>query len=140
MRRKTAIFLISSFISCSIAFFSSISIAQIKFLDLGTKDPILTTDPAQVIGDTTCEENDVRCGAYFTIVNPSDGERTEGIIDPGFLEKHSEAISETMKIIQNVINYALGALAVIALVYLLYHGFFLWTAGSNDAQAKKGKG
>jgi threonine/homoserine/homoserine lactone efflux protein len=45
-----------------------------------------------------------------------------------------------LEIIQNVINYALGLLAVIALVYLLYHGFLIATAGNDDSKAKKGKG
>ena len=48
-----------------------------------------------------------------------------------------QAQNETLGFIQRMINWALSVLGVIALVYLLYHGFLMVTAAWDDAQYKK---
>lgn len=50
---------------------------------------------------------------------------------------HMTAQNQTFQIINNFINYALGLLALIALVYLLYHGFLMVTAAGDDEQYTK---
>ncbi|MFA6256543.1 MAG: hypothetical protein WC606_05230 [Candidatus Absconditabacterales bacterium] len=54
------------------------------------------------------------------------------------ITSHQNAQSKTMTVIKNIINYALGMIALVALVYLVYHGFLILTAAGDDAQYKKG--
>ncbi len=48
------------------------------------------------------------------------------------------AKNKTMQVIRNIINYALGMLWLVALVYLIYHGVIMLTAAGDDTQYKKG--
>ncbi|MEI7557973.1 MAG: hypothetical protein WCJ45_03990 [bacterium] len=43
-----------------------------------------------------------------------------------------------MDVIKNIVNYALGMVALVALIYLIYHGFLILTAAGDDTQYKKG--
>jgi hypothetical protein len=45
---------------------------------------------------------------------------------------------QTMNIIKSIINYALGMVWLVALVYLIYHGFLILTAAGDETQYKKG--
>jgi len=47
------------------------------------------------------------------------------------------AQNQTFQIINNFINYALGLLAMIALIYLLYHGFLMVTSAGDEEQYGK---
>jgi threonine/homoserine/homoserine lactone efflux protein len=49
-------------------------------------------------------------------------------------------VDATMNLIQIIIDYALGILAFIALIYLIYHGFLMLTASGDEKQFDKGKG
>jgi hypothetical protein len=62
-----------------------------------------------------------------------------GILGPnGQITDHTSAQNQTLQLVKNIINYALGFLALIALIYLLYNGFLIMTAGGDDAQYKQG--
>lgn len=50
-----------------------------------------------------------------------------------------DAARETIaQLIQTIINYALALVGLVALVYLLYHGFLVLTAGDNEERAGAG--
>lgn len=54
------------------------------------------------------------------------------------ISSHENAQTKVMNVIKNIINYALSMIALIALVYLIYHGFLILTAAGDDTQYKKG--
>lgn len=54
------------------------------------------------------------------------------------IDSFEMAKNRTMQVIKNAINYALGMLWLVALVYLIYHGFIMLTAAGDDSQYKKG--
>ena len=54
------------------------------------------------------------------------------------ISSHQNAQSRVMDVIKKAINYALGLLSLVALVYLIYHGFLILTAAGDDTQYKKG--
>ena len=60
------------------------------------------------------------------------------VINPWLINNHDTAMNSTMQIIKNLINYALGLLSLIALIYLIYHGFLMLTAAGDDTQYKTG--
>jgi len=43
-----------------------------------------------------------------------------------------------MDVIKKIINYALWMLSLVALIYLIYHGFLILTAAGEEEQYKKG--
>ena len=47
------------------------------------------------------------------------------------------ALNKILQIIQNIINYILGLLSVVAIIYLLIHGYIVLTAGGDDSKVKK---
>ena len=46
--------------------------------------------------------------------------------------------SVTLGFVANLLSYALGLLALIALIYLIYHGFLMVTAAGSDEQYNRG--
>lgn len=48
-----------------------------------------------------------------------------------------DARTKTLNYIRGLVNYALGILALVALLYLIYHAILTATAWSDEAQAKK---
>jgi hypothetical protein len=80
----------------------------------------------------------IRDGMHDIVDSNSDSGKVEGVITTK-ISDHAGAVKETMNIIQNVINYALGILSFIALVYLIYHGFLMLSAAGSDKQFDKGK-
>lgn len=84
-------------------------------------------------------DNPIRAGAYAAIKNPESG---TWILWVQWADKeissHADAKTQTLRIINNMINYALGLLSFIALVYLIYHGFIILTAAGDDAKYKEG--
>ncbi|MEI6774905.1 MAG: hypothetical protein WCL18_09385 [bacterium] len=53
------------------------------------------------------------------------------------ISSHQNAQNKTLDVIKNIINYALSMIALVALVYLIYHGFLMVTAAGEDTQYKK---
>ncbi|MCF7834989.1 hypothetical protein K9M48_02945 [Candidatus Gracilibacteria bacterium] len=114
-------------------------------LQLGQNQTILNTDSENALNvyDNNNPISDpIREGAFKIIdadaTNTISSDELNGIANPGLISDHSTALGETMSIVKNIINYTLGLIGLVALVYLIYHGFLMVTAAGNDAQYKKG--
>lgn len=66
-------------------------------------------------------------------------ERIKWIISVDQPEDYSSSLWYVMSLIQVTINWLLGILAFIALVYMLYCGFLIFSSGSEDKNAWKWK-
>ncbi|MCX6823596.1 MAG: hypothetical protein NT085_00510 [candidate division SR1 bacterium] len=99
---------------------------------------ILNENDQQVL-NTENINDPLRQGAY-NIINPGMGTGVlSGVVGVGNeISSHQNAQSKVMDVIKNIINYALGMVSLIALVYLIYHGFLIVTAAGDDTQYKKG--
>lgn len=99
---------------------------------------ILNENDQQVL-NTENISDPLRDGAY-NIIQPSEWVwALSGVVGVGDkISSHQNAQSKTMTVIKNIINYALWLVALVALVYLIYHGFLIVTAGGDDTQYKKG--
>ena len=91
---------------------------------------IVNKDNTKVISDHLIEDptttNYIRKGTQGIIRNESDTSWIEGIItanQSGEIKNHEEARDKTIERISRIVNYALGLLGVIALVFLLIQGF-----------------
>lgn len=83
--------------------------------------------------------NPIRDGAYTAIQSPDENNEIGGV--QGINQKiqdHTDARERTFTIVRNLINYSLGILSLIALVYMIYHGFVILTAAGDDAKYKQG--
>lgn len=116
-----------------------------QWLYLWQNETILNTDPENAL--STYDNNNpisdpIREWAYKIIdadpTNTISNNELQWIANPGLISDHNTALSETMTIIKNIINYTLGIIWLVALIYLLYHWFLMVTAAWNDAQYKKG--
>lgn len=64
--------------------------------------------------------------------------KTPWIIKPAEeITDHWTALNHTIHLIQVAINWLLWILATVALIYVLYCGFLIFTAGSDEAWVKK---
>jgi len=88
--------------------------------------------------DTNNIENPIREWIYMVINDGEWEQDVKWVLDIGEIETHAEAKSSVLNIIKNIINYALAMVSLVALVYLIYHGFLMVTAAWNDEQFKKG--
>ena len=99
---------------------------------------ILTEESEQVLHSSDISDP-LRQWAYGTI-DPEwwTGELwgVVGVGDP--IYTHQNAKYKVMNIIKSIINYALWMVSLIALIYLIYHGFLIVTAAGDDTQYKKG--
>jgi len=101
---------------------------------------ILNENDQQVL-NTQYINDPLRNGAYNIIDSSQSGWTgiVSGIVGVGDqISSHVVAQNQTMNVIRNILNYALWLVALIALVYLIYHGFLILTAAGDDAQYKKG--
>jgi len=132
---KTFLFTIISIFSLSLSF------AQLS--SRGTEDTIYTQNVTQVI-DTNNLDNPIRDGTFSVIDNEKtknnweDPQQVNWIINIWQIDQHQEAQENVLNIIKNIINYALGALWLIALIYLIAHWFMIVTAAGDDEKYKKG--
>ena len=102
-----------------------------------SSNSILTESNEQVVNTDTIEDP-LRDGAY-TVINSTSWEQISGIVGvDDKIGSHLNAQHKTLTIVKTAINYALGILSLIALVYLLYNGFMMVTAAGDDNQYKKG--
>ncbi len=53
------------------------------------------------------------------------------------ISDHTTAVTSTLQIIKNIINWALWMLALVALIYILIQWFIMLTAAGDDAKLKK---
>lgn len=54
------------------------------------------------------------------------------------LTDSEDAWTMAMNLIRGIVNYALWLIALVALLYLLYHGFLALTAGTNNEKMQQG--
>ena len=53
------------------------------------------------------------------------------------IDNYNIALTKVLTVIQNVVNYTLWLLSVIAVIYILIHGFMILTAAWDDSKTKK---
>ena len=100
---------------------------------------ILNENDQQVL-NTEGISDPLRNGAY-NIISPEGWTwALSGVVGAGEqqISSHLNAQTRFMDVIKNIINNALGMLALIALVYLIYHGFLILTAAGDETQFKNG--
>lgn len=106
-----------------------------------TENYILNENSQQVL-DTQGVNDPIRDGAFWIVDSNGAGAGSgelQGILGPnGQITDHTTAQNQTLQLVKNIINYVLGFLALVALVYLIYNGFLILTAGGDDTQYKKG--
>jgi len=114
---------------------------------LGGVPPIFNQDPDQALNTTSIPEGEdpIRNGMYWVVNSSDDPENAHvinGVIGADSADKlddHMSAVGKVMSLIQIVINYTLGLLAFVALVYVMYAGFLMLTAAGDDKKFDKGK-
>ena len=79
-----------------------------------------------------------------TITDIDDWSRTfsktlEWILHLPVKDNYTTSLWYVIALIQIIVNWTLAMLSVVALVYMLYCGFLVFTAWSNDKNASKGK-
>lgn len=98
---------------------------------------ILNENDQQVL-NTENIDDPLRQGAY-NIVTPEWWAALSGLASTDTeISSHITAQNKVMTVIKNLINYALWMVALIALVYLIYHGFMIVTAAGDETQYKNG--
>lgn len=106
--------------------------AQWRFTD---DTPIVTHDPADVMGQAISEEVDpLRWGAKAIV------EGVDGIYyNEDLYSSHDTGLAweRTTNYIKGLTNYLLALIGLVALIYLLFHGFLVLTAGAKEDQYDK---
>ena len=106
-----------------------------------TDNYILNENDQQVL-DTSKIQDPIRDGAFSAIDSDAASKwsgELNGIVGVNNkINDHTTAKARTLQVVKNLINYALGLLSLVALVYLIYNGFLMVTAAGDDAQYKKG--
>ena len=97
-----------------------------------------------MIGSNVTDSDDVlRDGAEFIGTELDRGDGTQinagvfNAVGADGISDTEEAREVTLNFVRGIINYALALIGLIALIYLMYHGFIALTAGSNDDKMKK---
>jgi len=96
---------------------------------------IYTTEQEQAITADGIS-NPIRDGAFF-VVNSGDSWVWGIVSSDTQIQTHDTAKLQTLNIVKNIINYALGLVSLVALVYLIFHGILVLTAAGDEAQYKK---
>lgn len=77
----------------------------------------------------------------YQIINAEDGQTEHQIwwiIDNNNeITDHDTALKNTFGIITRIINYALGLISLVALIYLILHGFIILTAAWDETKYKQ---
>ena len=95
-------------------------------------DTVITDNPDQVIGAEIRNSDDpIRDGSYII------WENTDGIYNAEELTDTGTSREKTTNFIKGIVNYALWILGLIALIYMMYHGFLTLTAGADEEKYKK---
>lgn len=106
--------------------------AQLGVID--NTSPSITQDLSKVV-DTSDISNPMRDGAYFGIKSP-DGQSEINVINIGKIISFSQAQNQTLRLVQNIINYVLWFTALIILVYMIIEWYQVVVAGSDEEAYK----
>lgn len=127
------------FILAGIIMYSSLLVIGYAQMIVPDSENYILNENDQQVLNTENITDPLRNGAY-NIINPVSWTGVlSGVIWVGDqISSHQNAQNKVMDVIKNMINYALWMLALVALVYLIYHGFLIVTASGDDTQYKKG--
>ncbi|MEF2175450.1 MAG: hypothetical protein V3575_03165 [Candidatus Absconditabacteria bacterium] len=93
---------------------------------------ILNSNKDNVISEIEDCDDPIKCGQYGVAkdigISSSNNEITSS----------EESRSATMVFIKKIINYFLGLLGLLSLIFLIYNGFLIVTAGGNEEKFKNG--
>lgn len=113
----------------------SITTATFQYFD--TSDEVITHDIDDVVGDEIQDSTDpLRDGTELIGKGVGDADNNDEIYYQE-ITTTTEAWTKTADFIKAIVNYALGVIGLVALAYVLYHGFLTATAGGNEDQEKK---
>ena len=73
----------------------------------------------------------------YQVIHSSDWKHQLSWLIDQEITNHDTALTKTLDIINNIINYALWVLSLIALIYLILHWFMMITAWWDDARYKQ---
>ena len=113
--------------------------ASLDLKDIYDEDgTVLTQDVDKVLSSDVSEVEWWFAGGIDVLVWCADGTGINGIVcDP--IEDNWAARDSVAELIQTILNYVLAITGLIALIYLIYHGFLVLTAGDSDDRAKAGR-
>lgn len=95
-----------------------------------TEPSLYTRDKNQVVWDAWIDDP---LRNWTTNIS----QNIHGIINDEEITSSNQAQERTLDVMKWIINYFLWALTLIALVYILYHGFLMVTAAWDDWKYKK---
>lgn len=82
--------------------------------------------------------NPIREGAYSIVHSSNWNYVLSWIVDSDSeITTHGKALDNTLWIVRNVVNYALGSLSLVALVYIIIQWLIMVTAMWDDSKLKK---
>ena len=126
-------------ICCWILVWSMISLLwSYSFAQLSTIDntsPSITQDITRVI-DTSDLDNPIRKWSRLIVESP-DGADSIDIISISKILNFSDAQSQVLWLVQNIVNILLSFISLIVFVYLIYEWYMIVTAGTDEWQYKK---
>lgn len=122
----------------ALMFLFFVSSAVVAFEWFGTVDnPVWTSEQEHVIWmQITTSIDPFRDGTELVAEGIGDADSNDEIYYEE-IESTQEARTKTADYVRALVNYALAAIWIVALLYLLYHGFLTATAGGNEEQEKK---
>lgn len=94
---------------------------------------VITQDINDVVGKEVLDSEQVLRDGSYTL-----SKGVEGIYNDTKLEDTATSWEKNANYIKGYINYFLSITGLIALLYLLYHGFMAVTAGTDEDRLKKG--
>lgn len=109
------------------------SFAQLSTID--NTSPSITQDLSKALNSADLD-NPIRQWSRFAIESP-DGSSLINVINGTTIMGFDQAQNQTLQLIQNIINVLLSFTALIVLIYLIYEGYMIVTAGTDEWQYKK---
>lgn len=112
-------------------------IGQTQFVTPDINTTILNPNLNQAV-NTDLANDPLRDGAYV-IINDGWSNSVDNIIGSNQpIGTFGNAKNRVINILNTIINYTLGLLAMVALVYLMYHGVLILTAAGDEERFNNG--
>jgi hypothetical protein len=103
----------------------------------GSTNEVVTHQPIDVIGTSIQDSTDaIRDGTKIVAEGIGDADNNDGIYYAE-VTTTEESRNKTLDYVRALVNYALAIVGLVALLYVVYHGFLTLTAGSDDEQSAK---
>lgn len=100
-----------------------------------TNSPSVTNNINDVV-HTDDITHPFRDGTYLPVQSP-DGNNSIPVINVGRIFSFQEAENQTLRLIKNIINYALSFAILIVFLFLIYEGYLIVIYANDDDQYKK---